>query len=200
MLQVHGRLRGEEERQAGDPVADEGDAELLELLRRRVGVDDRLRPRADQHPRCTGELEQVRAHVGVGARVHAADAAGRSDHDAGSRGGPDRRAHRCGAELPGRDRRREVASRHLRRGAGLAEPCQILVGQADDDPSTRGPDPRRHRPGRPDRAAHALDALAVPWHRQPLTDHTRLERNDALASLEGISDLTGDGDGLTHRR
>ena len=60
VLQLHGRLAREEERQSAHAVSDERDAELLELLRRRGGIDDRLRSRADQQPRRARELQRGR--------------------------------------------------------------------------------------------------------------------------------------------
>src|SRR6185503_10392889 len=93
-------------------VAHHPDAELLEPLRGRDGVDDRFRAGAHEHDRGSRELDQVRGYVPTpwpAPRMHAADAAGGPDHDPRPVRRPDRARDRGGARVTRGDHYGQIA-------------------------------------------------------------------------------------------
>ncbi len=182
MLQIDRRLAREEERQPAHPESHDRDTQLLELLRRRDRIDDRLRTRADEQPGRTRELEQIGTDVDLFARMHAADAAGRSD----ARSPPSRPAQIVALTVvapsaPVRDGDRHVAAGHLRRSTGFAEPRS----SSSSSPTTTAPSTTPIQAGTapasriasPMRRMHS----SLRGGRQALTDHAGLERDDAAA-------------------
>jgi len=124
--------------------------------------------------------------------VHAADAAGAEEPDAGRPAGGERSAHGRRADSPLGDCCSEVAWPDLARLG--REPLQLGVREADPECTVEHADGRRHRT----RCTDTLRRLDADGHalarREPVRNERRLERDDGRAPPQRIRDLGRDLD------
>ncbi|MCY1505943.1 hypothetical protein D9M68_401730 [compost metagenome] len=179
-------------------VGDDRDTAGFEHFERLRNVEDRLGAGADDDDAGAGKFVEVGGDVEAefGAAVHATDAAGRKDANAGAGSGNHRRGNgRCARAALG-DREREVGARDLHRTFRLRQLLELGVIKADMQHAMDDGDRCRHGTLFADDRFDAAGHVQIAGIGHAMGDDGRFQRHDRRATRLGGCDLVG----ICHRQ
>ncbi len=155
----------------------------LQVFEGEADVEDGLHARAHHRHAGMGQLLQVGRDVeaGLGAAMHAADAPGDEDFDAGQGGADHGRGHGGGAQLALGQHVGQVAAAHLDRIRRGTQQLQLVVGQADADLAADDGDGGRHGARVADHLLDFARGVHVLRIGHAVRDDGRLQGDDGLA-------------------
>ena len=182
-------------------VADDGHAVSLQVLQGQPQVQDGLGSGADHHDGGPGQLLQVGGdvHGGLGAPVHAADAAGGEDLDA-RHVGDDHGGGDGGGSVPSLGHQDgEIPAAGLGHArAGLAEIVNLLGGEARLQAAAQDGDGGGDGPVLPDDGLHLQGGFHVLGIGHAVGDDGGFQGHHRLSGFQGFLDFGGDVQILVH--